>query len=167
MEKIELRPIGVVHSPFRERSGTARQAAGAMDVTATIELRPEYAEGLVDLAGFSHIMIVFFMHRMEETSLTAFPPWDNRPHGVFSTCSPYRPNHLGVSVVRLEKIEGTQLTIRGVDMVDGSPVLDIKPYIPDLYPREEVRAGWLADKAAGMIHSRSGDRQVAGNPEMY
>lgn len=160
MEKIELKPIGVVHSPFVERKGTARQAVGTMDLTATIELYPEYVEGLKDLDGFSHIVVLFYLHLMNQTQLTACPPWDDSPRGVFSTCSPYRPNHIGVSVVKLEGIECNILRIRGVDMVEGSPVLDIKPYIPDLYPVEGVRAGWIEGKTDGMTKSRTGDRPL-------
>ena len=158
MEAVVLNPIGILHTPFKERMGIPRQAAGAGEIRATLEVFAEYADGLWDLEGFSHIVVLFYMHLMETTDLTAHPPWDGKPRGVFATCSPYRPAHVGISVVRLEKIEGSVLTIRGVDMADGSPVLDIKPYIPALYPREDVRTGWLEGKVDGMNHSKSGDR---------
>jgi tRNA-Thr(GGU) m(6)t(6)A37 methyltransferase TsaA len=158
MDEILLRPIGVLHTPFRQREGTPRQAAGASAYTATLEVFEAYQEGLKDLEGFSHLVVLFHLHRIDKMDLTACPPWDDKPHGVFSTCSPFRPNPIGVSVVKLEKIEGRFLTIRGVDMLDGSPVVDIKPYIPDLYPRENVRLGWMSGKVDGMTGSRSGDR---------
>ncbi len=158
MEAVTIRPIGILHTPFKERGGIPRQAAGAGDVTATLEILSEYESGLADLDGFSHIVVLFYMHLMNSVELTAHPPWDSRPHGVFSTCSPYRPAHLGLSVVRLEKVEGNVLTIRGVDMADGSPVLDIKPYIPSLYPRENIRTGWITGKINGMTESKSGQR---------
>lgn len=158
MDSISLKPIGILHTPFQKREGIPRQAAGARQVTATLEIFPEYAAGLADLEGFSHIVVLFSMHLIKNEDLTAHPPWDHKPHGIFSTCSPFRPNHIGVSVVELEKIEGNRLSIRGVDMADGSPVLDIKPYVPDLYPREKIRLGWIADKIEGMTGSKTGDR---------
>jgi tRNA-Thr(GGU) m(6)t(6)A37 methyltransferase TsaA len=158
MNSIPIKPIGVLHTPFTVREGIPRQAAGARQITATIEIFPEYAVGLADLEGFSHIVVLFTMHLIESEDLTACPPWDGKSHGVFSTCSPFRPNHIGLSVVELKKIEGNRLTIRGVDMADGSPVLDIKPYIPDLYPREKIRLGWMTGKIDGMTGSKTGDR---------
>jgi tRNA-Thr(GGU) m(6)t(6)A37 methyltransferase TsaA len=158
MDAIKLRPIGVLHTPFAVREGIPRQAAAARQISATIEIFPEYTAGLADLEGFSHIVVLFYMHLIETENLIAHPPWDGKPHGVFSTCSPFRPNHIGVSVVELAKIEGTCLSIRGVDMADGSPVLDIKPYFPDLYPREEIKTGWMTSKISGMTDSKTGER---------
>jgi tRNA-Thr(GGU) m(6)t(6)A37 methyltransferase TsaA len=158
MDSIPIKPIGVLHTPFAVREGIPRQAAGAQQISATIEIFPAYEAGLSDLEGFSHIVVLFYMHLIETEDLIAHPPWDGKPHGVFSTCSPFRPNHIGVSVVQLEKIEGNHLAIRGVDMADGSPVLDIKPYIPELYPREKIRLGWMSGKIDGMTGSKTGDR---------
>jgi tRNA-Thr(GGU) m(6)t(6)A37 methyltransferase TsaA len=116
-------------------------------------------EGLRDLDGFSHIVVVFHLHLVIQPSLVAHPPWDGKEHGVFATRSPYRPNPIGLSTVRLEHIEANTLHISGVDMIDGTPVLDIKPYIPNLNPVDDVKVGWLAGKKTeGMIKSRSGDR---------
>jgi tRNA-Thr(GGU) m(6)t(6)A37 methyltransferase TsaA len=157
-ESITYRPIGVVRSEFEHPRGIPRQAVGAKGTRGRIEIDPEWAEGLRDLEGFSHVLVLFHLHLVREHHLTAHPPWDDVPHGVFATCSPYRPTPIGVSVVRLERREGTTLHIRELDMADGSPVLDLKPYIPALFPRTDVRVGWLADKTCGMIRSRSGDR---------
>jgi len=159
MEAIEYKPIGIIRSPFKESIGIPRQAMGASDVKGQIEIFDEFSEGLKDLDGFSHIVVVFHTHLVSKPSLKACPPWDdNKEHGVFATCSPYRPNPIGVSVVRLESIACNILRIAGVDMADGTPVLDIKSYIPDLNPTDDTRIGWLTDKVEGMNKSKSGDR---------
>lgn len=159
METIQYHPIGRIFSPFKANVGVPRQAMGARETEAEITISDPFSEGLRDLDGFSHIVVVFHMHLVTNPSLLAHPPWDGREHGVFATRSPYRPNPIGLSTVRLERIEGNVLYISGVDMIDGTPVLDIKPYIPDLNPADDVRVGWLAGKKAeGMIRSRSGDR---------
>lgn len=156
---IRYHPIGQISSPFKGGVGVPRQAVGAPDERATIHIYDEFAEGLKDLEGFSHIVVVFHLHLVARPSLVAHPPWDGREHGVFATRSPYRPNAIGISTVRLECLDGNVLQISGVDMIDGSPVLDIKPYIPDLNPTGDVRVGWLTGgKAKGMVESRSGDR---------
>ena len=154
---IDYRPIGSISSPFRERLGTPRQAAGAAEITATIEILPEFAEGLSDIEGFSHLVVVFHLHLVEQMSLTVYPPWDTAPHGVFATCSPFRPNPLGISVVRLLNRNGTTLTIAGVDMVDDTPVIDLKPYVPSLFPHDDVTVGWLTGKETMQNYSKAGD----------
>ena len=158
MNPVKYKPIGIIHSPFETTTGIPRQAVGAANVTAKIEIFDEYIDGLTDLDGFSHIVVIFHLHLVKKGSLKASPPWDNREHGVFATRSPYRPNPIGVSVVRLENIDRNILTISGVDMADGTPVLDIKPYIPALNPIKEIQTGWLKDKTEGMNKSKSGDR---------
>jgi tRNA-Thr(GGU) m(6)t(6)A37 methyltransferase TsaA len=158
MKAINYKPIGVIHSRFKESTGIPRQAVGASDEKGQIEIFDEFSEGLKDLSGFSHVLVVFHMHIVLKSSLKACPPWDGKEHGVFATRSPYRPNPIGVSVVRLESIEQNILHISGVDMADGTFVLDIKPYIPDLNPTDDIRIGWLTDKVEGMNKSKSGDR---------
>lgn len=158
MNPVKYEPIGIIHSPFTDRIGIPRQAAGVPEITAKIEIFDEYIDGLSDLDGFSHIVVIFHLHLVQNSSLKAFPPWDHREHGVFATRSPHRPNPIGVSVVRLENIDRNILNISGVDMADGTPVLDIKPYIPALNPTEAIRTGWLKDKTEGMNKSKSGDR---------
>ncbi len=158
MNFIKYKPIGIIHSPFKKPTGIPRQAVGAPEVTAKIEIFDEYIDGLMNLDGFSHIVVIFHLHLVKKGSLKASPPWDNCEHGVFATRSPYRPNPIGVSVVHLKNIDRNILNISGVDMADGTPVLDIKPYIPDLNPTKAVRTGWLKDKIEGMNKSKSGDR---------
>lgn len=159
MDTIQYHPIGRITSPFKDNVGVPRQAIGASEVRATIEVFDEFSAGLKDLEGFSHIVVVFHLHRVASPSLVAHPPWDGKEHGVFATRSPYRPNPIGLSIVQLERIDRNILHISGVDMMDGTPVLDIKPYIPALNPAGQVRVGWLTQaNARGMIDSRSGDR---------
>ena len=158
MEIITYRPIGIIHSSFKENAGIPRQSTGAGNIKGTIEIFDEFCEGLKDLNGFSHIVVIFHLHMVKRASLKAHPPWDGKEHGVFATRSPHRPNPVGVSVVRLERVVQNILHISGIDMVDGSPVLDIKPYIPELNPAGNIRTGWLAGKVEGMNKSKSGDR---------
>jgi len=158
MEIVNYRPIGIIHSPFKEHVGIPRQAVGASEIKGNIEIFEEFGEGLLDLEGFSHIIVIFYLHKVTNPSLKAWPPWDDKEHGVFATRSPHRPNPIGLSVVRLDSRDKNILHISGIDMMDGTPVLDIKPYIPDLNPNKDIRIGWLTGKIEGMNKSKSGDR---------
>ncbi len=140
---ITYRPIGIVHSPFLKAEGTPIQPAAAMNTEAIIEIFPEFCEGLVDLEHFSHIFILFHLHRATKRDLKVIPFLDTKPHGVFATRSPGRPNSIGVSVVFLNKIEGNKLYVQNIDILDGSPVLDIKPYIPKFDVFETSKNGWF------------------------
>ena len=143
MSGIVFKAIGVVRTPFKERKKLPRQAALARHVEAVVELDPEYVDGLSDLEGFSHIILLTHLHRSEGFSLRVTPPVDTELRGLFATRSPRRPNSIGFSVVRLENIEGNRLHIWGADMVDGTPLLDIKPYIPRTDSWSEASLGWL------------------------
>jgi tRNA-Thr(GGU) m(6)t(6)A37 methyltransferase TsaA len=143
MTSVTYEPIGVLRSPFLEPSDIPRQPAGPRSAPGRIELRPELAPGLQDLDGFSHILVLFHFHRSTDFSLLVNPPRDSVPHGVFATRSPRRPNPIGLSVLRLLRIEGNVLHVDDVDALDGTPVLDIKPYIPESDAWPEARAGWL------------------------
>jgi tRNA-Thr(GGU) m(6)t(6)A37 methyltransferase TsaA len=154
LEVVEYRPIGIIHTPFTKDSEIPRQAASVPEISGTVILHKKYTKGLLDLDGFSHILIVFHFHLATFKELVSYPPWDKK-HGVFSTCSPYRPNPIGISVVKLDKIVGNKLHISGVDMVDGTPVLDIKPYIPGLYPKKHITVGWLDKKTKLMNLGKS------------
>jgi len=144
MTGITFTPIGVVHSPFRDPRNMPIQPVGARGVRGTIELDPAYAAGLKDLEGFSRIILLYHFHRSEGYALEVGPFLDTTPHGVFATRAPRRPNPVGISILRLVSVEGATLHVEDVDILDGTPVLDIKPYVPafDAYPDE--RAGWLA-----------------------
>lgn len=148
MTDIKIDPIGIVHSPYKTAEGTPIQPIVAKNNLAQIEIYEEYAEGLKDLELFSHIYVLFHLHKISKQLLKVTPFLDTKPHGVFATRSPGRPNQIGISVVCIEKIEGNIIFIKNIDMLDGSPVLDIKPYIPqfDLFP--EATSGWYTkDKA--------------------
>jgi tRNA-Thr(GGU) m(6)t(6)A37 methyltransferase TsaA len=142
MKSFELWPIGVIRSPYRE-SGEIPKGPGAKhDAEGVLELRSELEPGLADIDGFSHLFVVWIFDRSEGYDLTAHPPIDDRPHGVFATRSPRRPNPLGLTVVRLLRREGPRLFVRGVDMLDGTPFVDIKPYLSSV-PADELRRGWI------------------------
>lgn len=148
MKPIIFNPIGVIHSPIKNPAEAPREESTAGDVTATVEIYPEYTKGLTDLEGFSHIILLTHFHLSKDFSLLVKPPLDKEvTHGVFATRSPRRPNGIGMSTVRLIKIEGNILHITNTEMVDGTPVLDIKPYVPLNYLKNgEIRIGWLTGK---------------------
>jgi tRNA-Thr(GGU) m(6)t(6)A37 methyltransferase TsaA len=147
MEEISYRPIGIIRSPYKETEGTPIQTTGAKGVGGTVEILPECAAGLKDLEGFSHIILIYHFHLSEGYSLTVKPFLDDTPRGVFATRAPKRPNAIGFSVVRLAKIEGATLHIEDVDIVESTPLLDIKPYVPEFDAKEAERIGWLTGKA--------------------
>jgi tRNA-Thr(GGU) m(6)t(6)A37 methyltransferase TsaA len=151
MKEISYHPIGIIRSPYKETEGTPIQTTGAKGVSGRVEILPDYAEGLKDLGGFSHIILLYHFHISKGYSLTVKPFLDDTPRGVFSTRAPKRPNAIGLSVVRLVKIEGATIHIKDVDTVDSTPLLDIKPYVPEFDSKEAERIGWLtgiAEKAA-------------------
>ena len=152
MNEIRYAPIGIIHSPFKEPHGTPIQAAVSQDAEGTVEIFPEYADGLMDIDGFSHICLIYHFHLSEGFSLKVKPYLDDRLHGVFVTRAPARPNPIGISIVRLVKVEGVKLYIRDVDIVDGTPLLDIKPYVPEFDVREVERIGWL-EKHVHKLHT--------------
>ena len=156
--KIELSPIGVVHTPFSTRKGMPIQPAGAKGTNGTVEVYPEYREGLKDLDGFSHIVLLYHFHRSEGCELTVIPFMDTTPRGLFATRAPKRPNPIGLSVVLLDGIENGVLHIRNVDMLDGTPLLDIKPAVPEFGPPEKMRMGWLEEARKGVGTHRADDR---------
>ena len=155
MDIINYKPIGVIKSPFKKSDLIPRQAIAAPNVFGRVQIYDEYAEGLMDLDGFSHIVLVYHLHLANFVELDSYPPWDSSKRGIFSTCSPYRPNPIGISVVRLDKLEGTTLYISCIDMVDDTPVLDIKPYIPSLNPSQKVSLGWLTENIEQMKMGKS------------
>ena len=156
MHKIKYTPIGIIHSPFKEPKGTPIQPAGAKDIDGTVEVFPEYAEGLMDVEGFSHIILIYHFHLSKKSPLKVKPYMDNNAHGVFAMRGPSRPNPIGISIVRLVRIEENILHIRDVDIVDGTPLLDIKPYVPEFDIREVEKTGWL-DKNVYKLSSSKDD----------
>jgi len=146
MPELQLKPIGVIHSPFSKPGQPPRQAYLGKETEAKVEIYPEFSDGLQDLGGFSHLYLIWQFHQSKDYQLLTYPHGRKELTGVFATRSPHRPNPLALSLVELAKIEQNILTIRGVDMIEGTPLLDIKPYIPRLDYREEVKLGWIAKR---------------------
>jgi len=142
--QITYTPIGVIRSPFTDISGMPIQPAGARGIHGTVEIFGEFAEGLSDLDGFSRIVLIYAFHKCASCQLSVTPFLDTATHGIFATRAPCRPNAIGLSIVRLVAVNGCQLIIEDVDILDGTPLLDIKPYVPafDSYPDE--KSGWFA-----------------------
>jgi tRNA-Thr(GGU) m(6)t(6)A37 methyltransferase TsaA len=140
-------PIGFVRSPYKDTASVPRGLGAKHDAVGVLMIRPEFEPGLTDIEGFSHLIVIWEFDRSKGYELLGTPPADNRPHGVFATRSPYRPNPIGLTIVELIRREGSDLHVRGVDMLDGTPLLDIKPLLSTI-PPEALRRGWLADAEA-------------------
>ena len=158
MKKIIYNPIGVIHSPFKDIKGMPIQPAGAKGVAGMIEIKPEYVYGLQDLEGFSHIILIYHFHLSKGYSLKVKPFLDENLRGVFATRAPRRPNPIGISVVRLVRVEGALLHIEDIDIVDGTPLLDIKPYVPELDITKESKIGWLSKKVKKVHEVKADER---------
>ena len=139
-----MQQIGVIRSPYTETAQIPKGPGTEHHAEGVLELLPEYEAGLADIDGFSHLYVLWFFHRSSGYDLIFTPPVDTKPHGVFATRSPRRPNPIGLTVVMLLRREGCKLHVHGVDMLDGTPILDIKPYLSSI-PQEELRRGWLAE----------------------
>ena len=140
----KMQPVGFVKSPYTDTSQIPKGCGATHQAEGVLEIESEFEEGLTDIEGFSHLFVLWVFHKVEGYSLLGTPPSDNRPHGVFATRSPFRPSPIGLTVVELIRREGTRLHVRGVDMLDGTPILDIKPYLSSI-PEEKLRRGWLAE----------------------
>jgi tRNA-Thr(GGU) m(6)t(6)A37 methyltransferase TsaA len=136
--------IGYVKSPYAETVEVPRGLGTKHEAEGVLEILPQFEEGLTDIEGFSHLFVVWLLHRSQGFKLLGTPPSDDRPHGVFATRSPRRPNPIGLTVVELSRRDGSRLYVRGVDMLDGTPILDIKPYLSSI-PAETLRRGWLEE----------------------
>ena len=143
----EMRAIGHVKGPFQDVGQIPKGPGAKHDSEGVLEILPELEEGLTDIEGFSHLFVIWAFHRSEGFALLGTPPCDDRPHGVFATRSPWRPNPIGLTVVELLRRDGPRLFVRGVDMLDGTPILDLKPYLSGI-PAESLRLGWHGDAAA-------------------
>ena len=141
------RRIGYVRSPYSETSQIPKGLGAKHDAEGELEILPEFEAGLTDIEGFSHLYVIWVFDQSEGFQLMGKPPSDDRPHGVFATRSPRRPNPLALSVVELLGREGRRLRVRGIDMLDGTPILDIKPYLSSV-PEKRLRRGWLAEAEA-------------------
>jgi tRNA-Thr(GGU) m(6)t(6)A37 methyltransferase TsaA len=141
---IVMRPIGVVRSPYTQTDQIPKGLGARHEAEGVLEILPALEPGLTDIEGFSHLYVLWVFDRAAGYDLLAKPPTDTRPHGVFATRSPRRPNPIGLTVARLLRREGARLVVRGLDMLDGTPILDIKPYLSSVAP-QDLRRGWLAE----------------------
>jgi len=142
-----MQPIGYVRSPYKQAQDIPKGLGAKHEAEGVLEMRAEFEAGLTDIEGFSHLFVIWAFDRSQGFELVGRPPTDNRPHGVFATRSPRRPNPIGLTVVELLRREGPVLRVRGIDMLDGTPILDIKPYLSSV-PPERLKRGWLAEAEA-------------------
>ncbi len=157
-DAVTYRPIGIVHTPFTDVEGMPIQPTAALGVRGSIVLEDEFAAGLLDLDGFSHLILLYHLHAIRQMRLIVTPFLDDAPHGIFATRSPARPNPLGLSTVRLVGIHGCRVEIEDVDMLDGTPLLDIKPYVPAFDDRQSARIGWFAGRLDRLPEIRADPR---------
>ena len=153
---ISYQPIGIIHTPFKSLEGMPIQPAGAEAAGGWIELDAHYQDGLQDLEGFSHLYLLYHLHQAPPANLIVTPFLDRQPHGVFATRAPARPNPIGLSLVELVRVEGCRVFINSVDMLDGTPLLDIKPYVPEFEAAQNVRTGWV-EALSGQVRSQRSD----------
>jgi len=146
MNEIIYKPIGIIYSPFKEPFGVPPQPKFGKGIKGKVEIFSEYCLGLKDIEGFSHIILIYHFHLSRGYSLLTKPHWDDIKHGLFTTRSPRRPNPIGISVVRLLGVKDCILDIEDVDIVNKTPLLDIKPYVPEFNKEEVIKLGWLEGK---------------------
>jgi len=158
--KITYKPIGIIHSPFKEPKGTPIQPSAAKDIEGMVEVFPQYEKGLKDIKGFSHIILIYHFHLSKSYTLEVKPFMDDKLHGLFATRAPARPNPIGLSVVRLIRVEKNNLYIKDVDIVDGTPLLDIKPFVSEFSTEDIIRKGWLKENINNLDKSRDDGRFI-------
>lgn len=158
MSAIVYLPIGYIYTPFKEISGMPIQPASAKGIKGKIEIMPEFINGLQDLDGFSHLILLYHFHLSENFELLVTPFLDTQMHGVFATRAPKRPNSIGLSVVKLTKIEENVLYIEDIDVINKTPLIDIKPYIPDFETPEQIKTGWYRKEKTDISKVRSDKR---------
>lgn len=144
---VVMRPIGIVRSPYTETAQIPKGLHARHEAEGVLEISPEFEAGLMDIEGFSHLFVIWVFDRVADYDLFATPPSDKRPHGVFATRSPRRPNPIGLTVVQLLGRDGPRLRVRGIDMLEGTPILDLKPYLSSV-PAKRLKRGWLAEVEA-------------------
>jgi tRNA-Thr(GGU) m(6)t(6)A37 methyltransferase TsaA len=150
-----MKPIGIIKTPFTQIENMPIQPKGAKDIEGKVIVDEIYKDGLKDLEGFSHIYLIYHFHKADKVKLIVKPFLDTKERGVFSTRSPLRPNHIGISIVQLEKIEGNELFVKGADILDNTPLLDIKPYVEKFDHPEKSRSGWMKSDIDAIASKRS------------
>jgi len=142
-KEIKLKPIGIIHTPYKKPEGMPIQGKFEKGVTGQIEIFSEYQQGLKDIEGFSHLILIYYFDRAKEVKLIGKPFLEDQEHGIFAIRSPHRPNHLGFSIVKPKKVKGNIIIFSEVDMLDGTPLLDLKPYVTHFDSRKHVKNGWI------------------------
>jgi len=155
---VTFTPIGIISTPFTDLEQMPIQSSGRASAAGSAQIFPEYLEGLKDLEEFSHVILLYHLHKVERVDLTVTPFLDTEPHGVFATRAPTRPNPIGLSVVQLTGIEGDRIYLENLDILDGTPLLDIKPYVSEFDQPEKVRLGWLSSAKKKIRDQESDDR---------
>lgn len=158
MPRIEIEQIGFIRSPFKELAGMPIQPVGAAGIEGTVEIFPEFAKGLKDINLFSHIYLIYQLHKAAKTELEVVPFIDTESHGIFATRSPLRPSRIGISIVRLLEVEDNILRVSDIDILDGTPLLDIKPYIINFDHRPDASSGWMKGSGKDVAAKRSDSR---------
>jgi tRNA-Thr(GGU) m(6)t(6)A37 methyltransferase TsaA len=156
MGDIKYNPIGIIHSPYHEIEGMPIQPCAAIGIRGTVEIKPEYVSGLKDIEGFSHLILIYHLHVSKGFSLEVIPFLDDSPKGVFATRAPKRPNAIGLSTVKLINVKDNMLCIENVDILDNTPLLDIKPYVPQFDVQGRAEIGWYS-KAKYNVRDRKSD----------
>jgi tRNA-Thr(GGU) m(6)t(6)A37 methyltransferase TsaA len=157
---IEISKIGIIHSPFKELGNMPIQPVGAQDAEGEVVLEERFTAGLKDLDGFSHIYLIYHFHKATRMELEVVPYMDSEKRGVFATRSPLRSAHIGMSIVELLAVEGNRLKVRGIDVLDGTPLIDVKPYILQFDYREGATSGWMKSAQEEVDRKRSDNRFV-------
>jgi tRNA (adenine37-N6)-methyltransferase len=160
LEKIIYQPVGIIHTPFNTPENMPIQNAGANGIKGTIEIFPEFAEGLKDIEGFSHLILLYHLHKVNHFALQVIPFMDTIEHGIFATRSPIRPNPIGFTVVKLLELKECMLTIEGVDMLNQTPLLDIKPYLSEVDTLKDAKVGWFEGKTEKFESKKSDNRFI-------
>ena len=158
MKEIIYKPIGIIHSPFKDLEGIPIQPTASYGIAGTVEVKPQYTDGLKDIEGFSHIILLYHFHLSNGPLLQVKPFLDDKPRGIFSTRAPRRPNSIGLSIVCLTRVEEATLYIEDVDIVDGTPLLDIKPYVPQFDHRHVDKIGWLSENVNNVYKTKADNR---------
>ena len=158
MNAVQYTPIGLVRSPFTDIAGMPIQPPAAQGVRGSVVLQDKFSAGLQDIEGFSHLILIYHLHLVRDFSLSVKPFLDDDEHGIFATRAPKRPNPIGLSVVKLLGRDGARLEIENVDILDGTPLLDLKPYVPQFDAPENARIGWFHDRLSQIVLARSDDR---------
>ncbi len=158
MNEVLFKPIGIIHTPYENTKNMPIQPSSAKGITGTVEIKPSFANGLKDINGFSHIILIYHFHLSNGYQLEVKPFLDENSHGVFATRAPKRPNNIGISIVKLVKVENNFLHVENIDIINGTPLLDIKPFVPGFDATVNVKIGWLAGSKHKISHQKSDGR---------